>query len=306
MMRPILFVPVWGFALLGYYKAGYVETGKVPIWNVDNSFLYLLLKISVFSLSVGAVNIFNQIADKKADEINDGFSILNKIEISNKLAFVVASIIAAISILIPLYFKWDSIYIFSISAVLIGFVYSFPPTYFTGRPFVDFITNAIGFGIIAFGVGWTLNGQNFQSILIPSTPYFLMMCAGSISSTLPDIKGDLAGGKLTTAVLLGDKNANLLATFFICLTIVISVINKDFVSLAAGVISFPVYFIYAINKSELFREATYKVGGAMLMAIVALMYPLFIPFSVLLFVLTIIYFRLRFQVAYPSLLPIKN
>lgn len=306
MTRPILFVPVWAFSLLGFYKFNWIQSNSFPFLNCSENFLNILGKIMVFTLSVGAVNIFNQIADVETDEANDGFSVFQKTGLSVRNASFSAIFFVIVSIFIPLFFKWDNIYLFSLSALIIGLIYSFKPTYFTGRPFLDFISNALGFGVIAFAVGWKLAGGNSEFFIISCLPYVLLMCGGSISSTLPDIKGDKVGGKNTTAVFLGEFNAHLLATVFILSAAVFSWFIKDYASLIAAGGSIPFYLIFIFNRADIFREATYKIGGVMLMLVVAFMYPLFIPFSIILFAGTIVYFRLRFHVAYPSLLPIKE
>lgn len=306
MTRPILFIPVWAFSLLGYYKYEYSSVGAFKFFLISEELFIILGKIMVFTLSVGAVNIFNQVADVEADEANDGFSVFSRSGLSALNANIIAFLIAMLSILIPYFFKWNNIYLFSIGAVITGLVYSFKPTYFTGRPFLDFLTNAFGFGVIAFAVGWILAGGGFENFWLSSLPYILLMCAGSISSTLPDIKGDKIGGKSTTAVVLGEFNAHILATLFIAFTVLFSWIVKDHIALAASGFSLPVYLLFIIKRIDVFKEATYKIGGAMLMLIVALVYPIFIPFSIVLFIGTIVYFRIRFQVSYPSLLPIRE
>lgn len=305
-MRPILFIPVWAFALFGYYRSACLESNRIPLLEIPEGFLLLFLKISVFTLSVGAVNIFNQIADIKADEINDGFSVFLKSGLSRAVALGAGVFIAGISIAVPLFLKWQYVYLFSIAAIFIGVIYSFRPTYFTGRPVLDFLSNAIGFGLVAFGVGWVLGGEISVTLFKESLSYILLMCAGSISSTLPDIKGDKLGGKQTTAVLLGKRKAHVLATLFIIFAGLYSFVNSDSVALTAAIISLPVYLLYLLIEKESFMEATYKVGGGMLMVIAAVMYPLFVPFSIIALLLTVLYFRLRFKVTYPSLLPVKE
>lgn len=227
MTRPILFVPVWAFALLGYYRFSWHQSQVYPIWQYSESFLIILVKIMTFTLSVGAVNIFNQIADVEADEANDGFSVFQKSDLGIWVTIISAVIISLVSILIPFIFKWDNIYMFSIAAIVIGILYSFKPTYFTGKPIMDFVSNAVGFGVVAFVVGWTLAGGSTDLFIQSSMPYTFLMCAGSISSTLPDIKGDKVGGKLTTAVWLGENKSHLLATIFIVSALSVSIIFED-------------------------------------------------------------------------------
>jgi 4-hydroxybenzoate polyprenyltransferase len=214
--RPVLWIPVWGFAAFGYWRG----SGGSSLGDIARAFRTLKWEafgwMLCFSASVGAVYALNQIADRDTDSRNGGFALLVHGGVSNRTACISAAILAGVSILVPLAFQ-PLISLLAAGSLLLGIVYSFPPCRFSGRPVLDFLSNAVGYGVIAFAAGWHLAGAALAtpSFAVSTVPYFLLMCGGSISSTLPDIPGDIVDGKRTTAVAIGERRGRLVATGFI-------------------------------------------------------------------------------------------
>ncbi len=303
LTRPVVLIPVWGFSLFGFrLGAGDVHLFQ---WLHRGSFLMML----IFSLSVAAIYLLNQIEDFDVDAENGGFPLMVKSGISKKSVMIFTIIIGALSIIIPLLLMHKKIALLSALSLAIGILYSCKPTYFTGRPFFDFLSNGIGYGLIAFAAGWSLadNGNICTPAMFKAAaPYIFMMFAGSISSTLPDMSGDSAHGKRTTAVVFGAKRAHLLSIFFLIIGTVWGYMNGDHAAIFSGIISIPIYFLYLIRPSTVTMEATYKVTGGFMMLIIALYYPLFALFATLVGLITLLYFRIIHQVSYPSLKPVDN
>jgi 4-hydroxybenzoate polyprenyltransferase len=303
--RPLLLVPVWGYGILGLFRAvGGNAFGHWPFFSAGKQ-LDVFLWIIVFSCSVSMVYVINQLADIEADKKNGGLPLIAGGIVSIKAAAITAVIAGVVSIAAPLAFCKYSIALLSAFSMVLGALYSCRPTRLSGRPYLDFLANALGFGIIAFGVGYVCGGK---SLLTPrffadALPYTLLMCAGSISSTLPDIAGDQSDGKITTAVKLGKKNAHTLAMLFIIAAGVSAGLGRDMVALVCSVAALPIYIAYAIKPHQNLEEATYKVGGAIMMLLCAVILPLLVPVALLLFFATSSYFRLRHKVKYPSLVP---
>jgi len=301
--RPIILVPVWGFSLFAYRIS---SGGDSFFLSADKE---TILQIFLFSLSVASVYVLNQVADRKVDEANEGFPLLLKSGISNKIAWIWALILAAISLAGPYFYGFYSICVLSALSLGIGILYCFKPFSFSGRPVLDFLSNALGYGAVAFAVGWVLGGAQIGAVsefLRAALPYFFMMAGGSVSSTLPDFDGDKANQKITTAVFWGKRRAHLIATVFIILSIIAADFAGDWVALASSGAALVFYALYAVfPQSQKLMEMCYKVGGAISMLIIGLFYPILIISGALLFVSTILYFRIFYKVLYPSLLPIK-
>ena len=305
LTRPLLLIPVWGFSVFGFYR-GLLSQGHK--WNYgfrfDRQTLIFFLWMAVFSLSVASFYVLNQIADVEVDKENKGLPLLAKGKVGIKTAWACAIVCAAVSVIAPLYHH-PVLSVCSVSALLTGIVYSFRPFYFSGRCFLDFISNAAGYGIIAFGAGWYFSGAHFAGFTFAESaiPYFLLMCAGSISSTLPDYDGDGKCGKKTTAVTIGRCASHIMAMFILASAVLISIMLKDHVAFICAACTFPFYIVYLLRPKEIFMETTYKAGGALCMSVACVIMPLIAVAACLTALSTWIYFKLRYNVNYPSLVP---
>lgn len=298
----MLWAPVWGFCLFGYVRAQAQAACPVPIGGWPGAPLRVLGEILLFSCAVGSVYVMNQIADREVDEDNAGFALLAHGRLGRRLAIGAAVAYAAVPLVGALWLKRPLLLVFAGAALLLGVVYSFRPTHFSGRPALDFLSNAIGYGGIAFGMGWyAAGGEPGMGMLYSAMPYLLLMAAGSISSTLPDIEGDRRGGKRTTAVVLGPRRAHWLATAVLLSSVVAAAVVADVPAGVCGGIALPFYVAYAVRPTPVLMEATYKVGGAAAMLVVALFVPAFAAAGVCTLLATRIYFKMRFNIRYPAL-----
>lgn len=297
--RPILWIPTWAFCALGYSRASGSST---EFFYRDLSAVGFIL---CFSCSVGAVYVLNQIADRGVDRENGGCPVLLAGEISNCRGVWFSLGLIAVAVVIPLLYGNPIISILSLGAVILGIVYSFKPIRLSGRLIGDFVANAAGYGIIAFGVGWILGGgtASVPVFLRAAAPYFFLMCGGSIGSTLPDEPGDRAENKRTTAVTLGLRPATGLAMGGLLIGAVLGTANGDLVAQLSGYVGALISLAFLLWPGKILMESTYKIGGAILVLCALPVLPAFIPISGSVVLATWIYFRLRFGVQYPSLRP---
>ena len=296
LTRPVVLVPVWGFSAFGIYCF------KNALFSSLEFSHYLLM--ALYSLSVASVYVINQMADCEVDKSNGGFPLLARGNISMRAAGVCAAVCAVLSIVGPLAMKNVSVASLSAIAIAVGYIYSCKPFSLSGRPFFDFLTNSFE-ALLAFGAGWcVIGGSLFDPQLYKTAaPYVLLMCAGSISSTLPDMPGDKIHGKITTAVRFGAKKAHCAATAALMAAIPLSIQNSDQLAFACAALVLPIYILYLIYTSALTMELTYKVGGTITMIAAALAAPLIAVAGVFVFFITWLYFRKRHNVSYPSLVP---
>jgi 4-hydroxybenzoate polyprenyltransferase len=295
LTRPVVIVPVWGFCAFGVYCFG----GDFLVHLELSQYLSMIL----YSLSAASVYVVNQIADYDVDKCNEGFPLLVRGNIPIKTAWICAAVCAILSITGLIMMGSIAIALLSLIAIIIGYIYSCKPFSLSGRPFADFLTNAFEAGL-AFSAGWIIVGGQLSDLSLykHAIPYFLLMCAGSISSTLPDIRGDRAHGKITTAVRFGPKTAHIIALICLMMSIPISYyLNADYLALSCAALVIPFYMPYLISAKTINMELTYKVGGSIIMIGSALVIPLLLPAGALIYFLTWIYFRKRHNVAYPSL-----
>jgi len=307
LARPAVLISVWGFSIFGYWCGCRLSnTFEISIL-LGKKHIAAFGGMALFSLSVGAVFVFNQIADLDVDAKNEGFPLLVRSGIDRRTAALYALILSCIAIFIPLVMGDSTLALFSFASIVLGILYSFKPAYLSGRPFTDFLANAVGYGVIAFGVGWYLSPEKdilAKAFTRAALPYFLLMCGGSISSTLPDVSGDRAGGKRTTAVVLGIIPAHCLTIVLIIAGGMLAFLDRDLLALIIAVEFLVVDILYFIVRSRKLMEATYKVTGGIAMALAGAIYPLLIPAGLAVFIGTWLYFRFRFGISYPSLVPV--
>jgi 4-hydroxybenzoate polyprenyltransferase len=227
--------------------------------------------------------------------------------VTRRCAWMMAAISGLVSIILPVAAGHATITLLSIAAIGTGLIYSFKPARLSGRPFADFLSNAIGFGVIAFGCGWHCAGRSLvdPAFMTSALPYFLLMCAGSISSTIPDMTGDRETGKKTTAVLLGARGAHIIALFCLCAAMFGALFTKDHIALFCSGVALPFYLLYLFIPKKILEESTYKIGGMLCMIAAALFSPWFVVLSSATVLATWMYFRFRHHVSYPSLVPLK-
>jgi 4-hydroxybenzoate polyprenyltransferase len=302
LSRPLLWIPVWGFFGFGYFS-GMVSMHGFSLTAAWGSSAAVAAWMLVFSCSVGAVYVVNQIADKEVDALNAGFPLLAIGKIPAEIAWGSATVLAVVSVAVPLS-REPVISFFSGMSLAVGLLYCAKPFYFSRRAVLDFLSNATGYAFIAFGAGWHLSGAVFGvHFFIAALPYFFLMCGGSISSTIPDVEGDKKCGKRTTAVITSIKTAHWIATFFIIAGLVAAWVLRDWIAVVCAGLALPLYCAYMVRPNAGTMESTYKIGGMVMMLEAAVLFPWMFPASLVSLAATIAYFRLRYHVWYPSLVP---
>lgn len=309
VLRPTLLFPVWTLVLLGHYH-GTAPTShslkfeflavEIPVYlHVDPRVWFTLC---LYSMLAGAVYIINQIADKETDLENnklylvaDGYVKLPVIKLEAALLFI-TSIVAAV---VWFHRSWVYLALIAVSTVL-GVIYSVRPFRLKGIPILDLVSNAIGYGGIAFLLGWATTATLNTEALQRTIPYIFCVGAAFVNTTLPDLKGDLAHGDRTTGVVLGVRRACQLSLFLLVIAILSAWIVKDAVALTSGLVSVP-FFVYMnfVPKRHVIILAT-RVGILVLSLVACMLIPpYFILFAGVL-LLVRWYYSARFGIAYPG------
>jgi len=335
LTRPIIIVPVWAFCAFG------MTHGVLGMYYPS---LHEYLLIFLYSLAPASVYIINQMADYEVDKANEGCPLLVRCNIPMKTAGIFAAVCALTSILGPIFMGHRVFAILALIAIIVGYVYSCKPFSLSGRPFFDFLTNAFE-ALLAFIAGIYINLEGLYSITsrfdhivllfqpgaeyvyLYALPYLLLMCAGSISSTLPDIRGDRAHGKITTAVRFGPRAAHCIALGFVLAVIPVSLFIEslsmgfdnfdtalaafillwkrtvDNPAMICALLVIPAYIPYLLNsKKSIYMELPHKAGGAAVMLVAAATTSyLLLHAGIAVYFMTWLYFRLRHKVSYPSL-----
>ncbi len=309
VLRPTLLFPVWTLALLGHYHGTDLAShslkfaflaAEIPVHlNLDTR---VWVTLCLYSMLASAGYIINQIADKETDAANsklylvaDGYVKLPLIKLEAALLFL-ASMVCVI-----VWFRGSRAYLalVALSAVL-GVIYSVPPFRLKGKPIVDLLANAIGYGGIAFLIGWGTTAAVNAEALKCAVPYVFCVAAAFVNTTLPDLKGDETHGDRTTGVLLGVRRSCQLSLFLLVIAILSAWILGDAVALIAGLVSVPFFVYMNITPKRSAIILATRIGILALTLIACfLIPPYFILFGcVLLFVRW--YYGARFGIVYPG------
>lgn len=288
LLRPTLFLPVWIFFLLGAHFGG----GNFSFRAIIIFILYTML--------MGGIYIFNQIIDRESDKRNEKLFLLSLELIPIRFAVLEMIGLFIFSIFGALFLNFEIFMVFLISFIL-GITYSLPPFETKGKPFLDILWNSLGYGVLAFTVGWLSVRDFSQKMLISSIPYFFAVAGVFVNTTIPDIEGDKREGKITTGVFLGKKRTLLLGIFFDLIAIFFSIALKDFICLIGASLAFPIFlfaYIRSTKKSILF---SFRVVPFILTLEVFFLTPWIIPLFVFILGIEKIYYKKRFNLNYPAL-----
>ena len=258
--------------------------------------------LCLYSMLAGAGYIINQIADRETDRANNKLFLVARGYVKLPLlkleavALFLASIGGALA-----WFRqsWVYLSLIALSSVL-GVIYSVQPFRLKGKPILDLLANAIGYGGIAFLIGWGATESLNTEALQRAVPYVFCVAAAFVNTTLPDLKGDMAYGDRTTGVLLGVRRACLLSLFLLIIAILSAWIVRDAVALIAGLVSVPFFVYMNITPKRSAIVLATRIGILALTLIACfLIPPYFILFGgVLLFVRW--YYGARFGIVYPG------
>lgn len=296
VLRPALLFPVWTLLLLGYHH------GRTsPEASETTQPLQLWATLCLYTLLMGAVYIVNQIADRETDARNNKLYLVAqgyvKLQI---LKWQVGLLITSSLLLSLLVFRHNTAYlILIVLSIALGFAYSVRPFRLKGIPIVDLCANALGYGSIAFLVGWTTTTPISIEAICRSLPYLFSVAAAFVNTTLPDIKGDEENGDYTTGVWLGKTFACRLSLVLLLTVIASAVLFRDWIAGAAGIVCLPI-FIYMnfYPKRNAIIWAT-RVGILVLSLCAGVLFPLYLLWFGIILFSTRWYYTSRFGIRYP-------
>jgi chlorophyll synthase len=251
---------------------------------------------------MGAVYIINQISDRETDETNkklylvaQGYVKLSLLKL--EVAFLlIAAVVWAIG-----WFGDNLSYLILIAlSVVLGATYSVRPFRLKGKPFLDLFANAIGYGGIAFLIGWRTVAPLDTYALLRTIPYILCVGAAFVNTTLPDLKGDQAYGDRTTGVILGVRRSCQLSIFLLAGAILSAWWLKDVIPLITGLFCLPLFVYMNFRRHRSVIILATRAGILILSLITCVLIPYyFILFAGSLFFVRW-YYSARFGIKYPG------
>lgn len=296
VLRPTLLFPVWTLLLLGYHHGHASRSG-----SEIHQPLHLWVTLFLYSLLMGAVYIVNQIADRETDAHNDKLYLVAQGYVKLRILKWQVGVLVAFSILLSLFvFPENPAYLILILlSTLLGFAYSVRPVRLKGIPIADLCANALGYGCIAFLIGWTTVTPIGVEAVYRSLPYLFSVAAAFVNTTLPDVKGDSVGGDNTTGVWLGKRRACLLSLVLLIAAIVSAVLFRDWIAGITSVICLPVFlYMNFYPKQNVIIWAT-RIGILTLSLCAGVLFPIYLLWFGGIVFGTRWYYSFRFGIRYP-------
>lgn len=203
VLRPLILIPAWSFYVLGYAE-GAGSAGAMDAGSPVRAVLLCLTAILITTY------LLNQVFDRDSDEKNGKCLYLARgvFRARTLVGLAMASfLVASISFRHVAPAQRPLL----LTALTLSLFYSLPPLRLCARPFVDLAANAIGYGAVAFLLGYGLSTGQFFDGLLRSLPYVLLVGATFMHTAILDVEGDRATGKTTTAVFVGVRASHRLA-----------------------------------------------------------------------------------------------
>ncbi len=291
LLRPTLWFPLWILVLAG--KGDYTyHAASYKLW---------LLNIAICGL-FAILFLLNQIKDTETDEINDKLHYIASGIISKRAAWIYSYILIISSIIGVIAFGHAYLWATLFSLFLIaGILYSVVPSAWKDQGVPSFLVQFIS-GYILLAIGQSLRQTSFDPEWIKWTSYASAFGATAILTMVPDIKGDLAAGKITYAVKFGKRGTGVTALILVIIAILGSIWIGEIPLLIAAGASFIPFLLFTLYLTDRFVFMAIKVSIGLLAITVGIWYePILLILLVLYFVVARIYFEKRFRLKYPSL-----
>ena len=281
-------LPGWSIILLAYQRSS-------PDSSTTRK---LLLTMLAATLLYGGVYILNQIFDRETDKINRKLFLLAKGYVSVKAAVRLMILCFAFSLSLSFYLSQTIGLLFSLMFIL-NLFYSVPFFSFKNKPFWGLLTNAVGFGILNFLVGWSLNSELTWRGVLYSVPYFLAVSAIYLNTTLLDVEGDRQVSKITWGIKWGQVKTLWVSLTLTLATLLSAVLLKDLPMLTTSAVAFIFSFKMIVSKKIRDIVFTNKISILVLSLWAGYFYPWYVAVLAVGFLATKAYYKYRFQMNYP-------
>jgi chlorophyll synthase len=247
---------------------------------------------------MGGIYVLNQIYDLETDRVNRKVFFLSEGLIPVPAAVVETGVLLAASLVLSLQFS-RPFRTLVLASLVLSLLYCTPPIKLKGRPFLDLVANAVGYGCLALWAGWSVNAALSYRALLHSLPYAFAVGGVFSLTTVPDIPGDRAAGEFTSGVLLGVRGAAILAVVLIASSLTLSTWLRDPICALAALVPLPFYGWAAIRGDIRSCRRANWVGGLALVVLAGILFPWFLALVGCTYLALRIYYRRRFGMRYP-------
>jgi 4-hydroxybenzoate polyprenyltransferase len=292
--RPMLLLPVWSVYLVSLHYHNELSGGGFSV--VD------LLVLVGLSLIFSGAYYLNQVTDYESDRINNKLGFLQKGILTERELMAGYLIVSLVGVGLGLLISTVTVFLF-LAVFVLGYLYSASPWRLKDRAVLGLIANAVAYGLlVSMSVMPEMTFDNI-GLLGWDNPFYFLATVGSIYcvTTVPDREGDKAVGKQTLAVWVGPR-VTLAIGFVLMVGATVIAMRSGFALLMylAGYSAIVVLIAVLVPYGRLLPMAA-KIPLLLLTVLAGVFYPVYLVFIVALVVGTRIYYRRRFNRAYPEL-----
>ena len=299
LTRPTLLIPLWTMHILGAVQA---SGGSLRVWIPPSRFVAISL---AHTLLMAAAYIVNQLSDIDTDSSNAKLFLVADGLVSRRMVALelLALTVASVGALgVGRVVSVPVMALFAVSAAL-GVAYSVPPARLKARPVLDVLANAVGYGCVAFAVGWVSVRPLTGAAVALSATYALCVAATFMFTTIPDIQGDAAAGARTSGVALGAGAAAWCGVLLLTAALAAAMIQRQWLALPAVALALPLY----VRSAARIRRAGHDVALTRVTQLVilalsvaaAVVWPWYVALLAVVIGWARWYYRVSFGVRYP-------
>ena len=293
VLRPLVLIPAWSFYLIGAAQGGNGALTARFALNSPNAL------ISLTSMLVSAY-LLNQIFDRESDEKNDKCFYLSRGIFSVRTLVVLSGIFFFVASFAFQRVESDQ-RILLLVALSLSLLYSLPPARLCARPFADTAANAIGYGGIAYAIGFTTRDPSTADAITSSIPDVLVVASTFLHTTILDVSGDRASGKISTAVFIGERRAAVLAAGLHGLAVLSAIVTGTALALIVTVAPLPLTVLATARPSRATSSLLVQATTLVVALTAAFLWPLYIAVLLPIVAVARVYYRKRFGIIYPGL-----
>jgi 4-hydroxybenzoate polyprenyltransferase len=292
VLRPLILIPAWSFYLIGAHEGSSENSSALVLFPSIKT-------LSALTAILITAYLLNQIFDREADARNKKCFYINE-----KIFHVRTILILAILFFIAGSLAFQQVGTIQrgplVLALFTALFYSLPPIRLCARPFLDLLANAIGYGGIAFVLGYGIFSPSLNTALVLSTPYVLLVGATFLHTAILDVEGDRAAGKTTTAVLIGDRGAAFIALVLNLSAVIVAMMLAELTAVIVCGLSCPFSLYAAIHRKRSASSFLVQANTFIVTLAAVVAWPAYLTIIVPLILLSRFYYRRRFGISYPG------
>ena len=292
--RPLLHLPVWTVYLIALEAFSKTEP---PLFTTGN-----LLTIIALNLLFAGAFYYNQVEDEESDRLNNKLGFLQRGYITRKgmlRAFYLPTIAAlALSIYISLWLTGVTILLIALSIA-----YSHAKTRLKDKPMGGLIANMLAHGGLVSLAGYPVYARGVidEKAIYLALYFYVTVGAIYLMTTIPDLEGDRATGKITMAVKQGPEKTITFAILLMILGIALGMQSEVSGLASLAGLSTGLFLWARLDISPKVVLLSCKLPLLLLTFWAGAAYPLYLLFVIALLIVTRIYYKRRFNMVYPKL-----